>query len=335
MRSNSLKPVLAKNYPSLVRRVREELSGLETFLRAKTIECYWNIGKYIQLHILENKERAGYGKFLFQRLAQDTGRNEDTLSRSVLFYKTYPSISALGRKLTWSHYRQLITVKDPDKRKQLEEQFQKKEFDSHRSQAFLNFKKSQSAPKDEPTSQLAFTRGRLSVYPVIEGTDSEDGILLDLGFRVRKTLARPPENTKPGDFLQLNPSKAAFSKVFASRAEIFTYKAEVLKVIDADTLLCKIELGFGLFIEQKFRLRGIDCPELGTDEGLAAKKFVQARLAACDFIVAKTFKDTFDKYDRYLTDVFYAKGEKDPLLVAEKGVYLNQELLDERLARVY
>jgi len=323
---------LAKNYPTLVKRVRAELSGLETLLRAKTIECYWNIGKYIQLHILENKERAGYGAFLYEKLAKDTGKNVSTLLRSVKFYNTYRSIPAPGQELSWSHYRQLITIKDPQKRKQLEEQFQKKEFDTHKSQSFLNFKKAQSAPKDEAISRLAFSRGRLSVYAVAEGTDSDDGILLDLGFRVRKTIERPPENTKPGDFLQLNPSKGTLSKVPASRAEIFTYKARVLKVIDGDTLFCRIDLGFGLFIEQKFRLRGIDCPEMDTEEGQEAKRFVQNRLSGCDFIVAKTFKDSVDKYDRYLTDIFYAKAEKDPLRVAEQGVFLNQELLEKRLA---
>ena len=41
-----------------------------------------------------------------------------------------------------------------------------------------------------------------------------------------------------------------------------------------------------------------------------------------------------DKYDRYLADIFYLPGEGEPQAVAEKGVFLNQELLDEGLARV-
>ena len=31
-------------------------------------------------------------------------------------------------------------------------------------------------------------------------------------------------------------------------------------------------------------------------------------------------------------DIFYLKGEEDPLIVLEKGTFLNQVLLDEGLA---
>jgi endonuclease YncB( thermonuclease family) len=96
-----------------------------------------------------------------------------------------------------------------------------------------------------------------------------------------------------------------------------------------------IDLGFDLFIQQKLRLRGIDCPEIDTEEGVKAKKFVQARLNSCDFIVIKTYKDTFDKYDRYLADIFYLKDTEDAQQVAQAGNYLNQELLDDKLAVPY
>lgn len=88
-------------------------------------------------------------------------------------------------------------------------------------------------------------------------------------------------------------------------------------------------------VSQKLRLRGIDCPELDTEEGRRAKRFVESRLKGCEFIVVKTYKDTTDKYDRYLADIFYAAGAGDPSLVAREGKYLNQELLDEKLACAY
>jgi endonuclease YncB( thermonuclease family) len=40
-----------------------------------------------------------------------------------------------------------------------------------------------------------------------------------------------------------------------------------------------------------------------------------------------------DKYGRYLADIFYLKGEKDPQAVLNKGIFLNQQLLDENLAQ--
>ncbi len=44
----------------------------------------------------------------------------------------------------------------------------------------------------------------------------------------------------------------------------------------------------------------------------------------------KTNKD--DKYGRYLVDVFYSLCEQDPAKVMVQGTFLNQELLDNRLA---
>ena len=40
-----------------------------------------------------------------------------------------------------------------------------------------------------------------------------------------------------------------------------------------------------------------------------------------------------DKYDRYLMDLFYLRDEDDPLAVLDKGIFLNQRLLDEGLAQ--
>ncbi|MEK6712822.1 MAG: thermonuclease family protein, partial [Nitrospirota bacterium] len=88
-------------------------------------------------------------------------------------------------------------------------------------------------------------------------------------------------------------------------------------------------------VSQKLRLRGIDCPEIDTEEGQRAKRFVESRLKDCDFIVVKTCKDRTDKFDRYLADVFYLPGASDPALVAKEGTYLNQKLLNERLALPY
>jgi len=39
-----------------------------------------------------------------------------------------------------------------------------------------------------------------------------------------------------------------------------------------------------------------------------------------------------DKYDRYLSDILYLKGSNDPQEVLRKGAFLNQRLLDERMA---
>ena len=68
------------------------------------------------------------------------------------------------------------------------------------------------------------------------------------------------------------------------------------------------------------RLRGIDCPEMDTKAGEAAKAFVQSHLKEASLIVLRSSR--VDKYDRYLVDVFIAAKEGD-------DVFLNNLLLQE------
>jgi micrococcal nuclease len=43
----------------------------------------------------------------------------------------------------------------------------------------------------------------------------------------------------------------------------YTYKVlDVLRVIDGDTVHLRVDLGFGVHIDERFRLEGIDTPEL-------------------------------------------------------------------------
>ncbi|MBN2535382.1 MAG: hypothetical protein JXB88_21065 [Spirochaetales bacterium] len=46
-----------------------------------------------------------------------------------------------------------------------------------------------------------------------------------------------------------------------------------------------------------------------------------------DLGIAKTYYR--DKYNRYLADIFYDRNGKNLFQVAETGIYLNQQLLEE------
>ncbi|MFZ5800690.1 MAG: nuclease, partial [Candidatus Omnitrophota bacterium] len=70
--------------------------------------------------------------------------------------------------------------------------------------------------------------------------------------------------------------------------------------------------------------------EITTKTGRAAKRFLIAALKPCPFLIVKTYQP--DKFDRYLVEVFYLPGEEDETKVAAEGRFLNQELLDNRLA---
>jgi micrococcal nuclease len=56
----------------------------------------------------------------------------------------------------------------------------------------------------------------------------------------------------------------------------YTYKVlDVLRVIDGDTVHLRVDLGFGVFIDERFRLEGIDTPELvGTSTSVHAAAVV-------------------------------------------------------------
>ena len=112
----------------------------------------------------------------------------------------------------------------------------------------------------------------------------------------------------------------------------YTYEATIDRVIDGDTLLVVIEVGFGIKVRDKLRLRGIDTPELGTPEGERAKKFVQELLPVGTTIVIKSHKSRTDTHGRFVVDVLYKEGAQDPEEILKTPVYLNQHLIDEGYA---
>lgn len=328
-------------YRELVAKIQKELTSLELTLKQKTAQTYWNIGCYISEHLLENQERANYGEYLFEHLSRDVGRSKDTLHRATQFYRTYP-IVARAQQLTWRHYQALLSIKDEEKRKELERQAILKNWNSDQLRRRISWLKQrqQRIKKPKIISALAFTRGRLNTFRLLESkilpSGEESGILIDCGFQVREPLETTKSNLKPGDCIEVIPKGKSYSinKVTIEKDELFTYQAVVTKVVDGDTLWALIDPGLGSLIEQNLRLRGIDCPEVSTKAGQKAKRFVQSQLKDLDFIIIKTYKDRTGKYGRYLTDVFYLKGEDDPQKVLEQGTFLNQQLLDLGLAKV-
>jgi|TARA_B100001971_G_C18157207_1_gene519270 endonuclease YncB( thermonuclease family) len=76
----------------------------------------------------------------------------------------------------------------------------------------------------------------------------------------------------------------------------YVYNAEVLRAVDGDTFIAKIDFGFKIFHENRFRLRNINTPESRgkkkTAKGLEVKEYVK------NLIEGKTFElETFKKED--------------------------------------
>ncbi len=62
-----------------------------------------------------------------------------------------------------------------------------------------------------------------------------------------------------------------------SNMELFQYEAEVIRVVDGDTIDAKISLGFDVYVKKRIRFQGFNAPESRTRDleekkrGLAAK----------------------------------------------------------------
>jgi predicted nuclease of restriction endonuclease-like (RecB) superfamily len=81
---------------------------------------FWNVGKRINEDILQN-QRAEYGKqivaTLSQQLEEKHGKNfeKTNLTRMVKFAELFPDlkiVAPLAQQLSWSHFRELIPLKD-------------------------------------------------------------------------------------------------------------------------------------------------------------------------------------------------------------------------------
>ena len=230
----SVKITPAAEYPDLVKRVRAEFSELEIILTRRTAEGYWNIGKFIDEHLLAHKERAEYGATFFERLAKDVDCDRTTLQRALQFYRAYP-IRAEWRELTWEHYRNLITIKDNKERKKVEQKVIRGGWNSTKLREYLNVQREiiSSDNDDKPVPHLAFTRGRLRVVRMVN-VPGQEGLFLDLGFRVRhEALLAKSERLKEEDFVEVIKKEEVwtFQKAVAQADELFTYLVKVLKAV--------------------------------------------------------------------------------------------------------
>ncbi len=327
------KVVATPNITPLVNKINTELRNLELNVKRQTVQTYWRIGKWVAQDVLKNKERAGYGNYLLEQLAEKSLLSKRSLERTVQFYRQY-SIASSMTQLTWTHFVQLITVKDPKDRLSLEKKALKQQWSVRQLQSEIkkvSYSSSVDAnPKDIPV--LVVTQGEVDVYPLIEDDTLPPGqqLVIDYGFKVRHTLSvSQAKNFKAGDVVRVTEKNKQrhLEKVSVPKKQLFTYKAYLKRVTDGDTVVAHLDIGFGEFLEQRLRLRGLDAPEIKTPQGQKATRFVERRLKKQVVFIVKTTKKV-DIYGRYVADVFYSADGKGR---AEK--FLNQELLNSGLVR--
>lgn len=87
----------------------------------------------------------------------------------------------------------------------------------------------------------------------------------------------------------------------------YTYRAKLVKVVDADTIDVQIDVGFNCHIYKRLRLLGVDAWETRGEErerGLVAKAYTTAFLETEDTIYVQTIMDAQGKYGRVLAWVW-------------------------------
>lgn len=347
-------PALA-SYVQLREKVRETLLEGQRKIEEAKVQTYWQTGKYIHEHILFHKDRAGYGDEVMIRLSDDLEIDLSVLKKIRKFYRLFQK-GATWHLLVWGHYRALLSVEDEAERYKLAETASKNDWPVRRLEIEVrnrNWAKRIVESDDEKPAQLPpVTLGPFHTYKIIRPEtihEKERGLVLDMGFSMKKELsAFPGAHYRAGTIVTSvrdahgrNPTIPARSRVldapsFAGRFSLekvsvpddllYTYKAYVEKVIDGDTLKVEFRLGFGDRKGETLRLNHIDCPEIDTPEGRAAKRFAESQLSNCEFITVKSVQTRKEKWGRYLGDVFFAKKGNDTL------IYLNQLLLDKGYA---
>jgi hypothetical protein len=86
------------------------------------VEAHWEVGRVIVQDEQAGKERAGYGKRVLEGLARrlqaefGKGFDQSNLRNMRAFFLIYPIRDALRHELSWTHYRSLLRVDNPDAR---------------------------------------------------------------------------------------------------------------------------------------------------------------------------------------------------------------------------
>ncbi|MFA5159928.1 MAG: DUF1016 N-terminal domain-containing protein, partial [Candidatus Omnitrophota bacterium] len=277
-----------QTYDQLLAAIRgakaESRVRVEKAVEQERVREAWEIGKLIDAHVLQHKERADYGKQVIVKLAKDLGMSDTELKYMLQFARTYP-IRPAPDELSWAHYRELLSVNDPKEREAVASEAVKNKWSQKKTREAVRKAKIKSGEKisEKPPELLSASKpGIPHTYRVVSGVEAGERVL-DLGFSNYYT---PPGKFpfKEGDIVTFaQDAKGSYSLTPYSVPRtpydpLYTYEIKVLEVIDGDTIKAVVDLGFGFRTVQTLRLRGIDAPEITTADGMEAKKALEKML---------------------------------------------------------
>ena len=299
----------------------DDISRLYIKARNMQVQFFWETGRRLIEEEQNGAMRAAHGSALIHKVSNvmtqkfGAGFSESNLRKMRHFYLLNPKQSA-PTELDWTDYVELLPIKDELTRKRLVERVLKEDLTSieirQLVQKILKGHPLKSSLKFPPLKRPADLKLDTFAKSTLSYKLPDDYVLIDCGFVVSWPVL-----------------KEDLKDVIVTDKPSYTYEAILDRVIDGDTLLVVIEVGFRIKVHDKLRLRGIDTPELGTPEGERAKKFVQRLLPVGSTMIIKSHKSRMDNHGRFVVDVFYRAGATDPQEILKSAVYLNQQLLDE------
>lgn len=110
---------------------------------------------------------------------------------------------------------------------------------------------------------------------------------------------------------------------------LYTYRAEIVRVIDGDTVVADIDLGFEIWLRNEhLRLAGVEAPEKKSGGWQAATDALRARvegrtLYVCTQRMARKDREARGSFGRYLVTIY------------DDGASVNDWLIDSGFARVF
>jgi predicted nuclease of restriction endonuclease-like (RecB) superfamily len=97
-------------------------SRIQSVVDHEMVRAYWQIGREIVEDEQQGERRAGYGEYILKNLSSvlskqyGKGFDYSNLKNMRQFYQAYPIGDALRSQLSWTHYRLLMRLDDPQKR---------------------------------------------------------------------------------------------------------------------------------------------------------------------------------------------------------------------------
>ncbi len=316
--------IIPRTYAELRREVERVLFRGRRDIESAWVRTYHEIGRLIQEHLLLKQARASYGARTYQQLAAHTKVSRRVLYECAQFYRCFPIVRPAAQ-LTWTHYQLLCQVDDVKQRAALVAEVTRKGLPTIELKTRVRSLNTTLELAAGPSARLEpeLLTARRGIPERFRVVPQDAALCVDLGFKLYLPLSPAQARYRTADEIVAVASDGTIRRADEARpSDLYTYRASVRRVIDGDTLEIAVALPH-VTLREKLRLRGLDCPELDTAEGQAARLAVEALVRSATAVTIYTTKP--DKYDRYLADVYFAMGDG-----AE--VYLNNHLLTQGLA---